>query len=336
MEGETSLSPYSKEQITGGEKLPEKISSIGFDVETGEKLKLDFVLERLADVTKEIQEKTKNRFVLTGSMGMYATLNELRSNGQQLMLLEQRISGGKNDYDIGMRPNELQETMVNFGWNEESKKLERGKIGDGGQMIDIMSRKELTHFPWYQAEVGGQKILVQTPEEMIFEKMSALIKPGVEDGGESRMREIKWGVDIKLLKTYLMMKNNWSDADVESHLNKNWDNYVEDTRYQELSELSDRVANGESVGGVILDVLKRRVGKEQVTDVRQELLGIFGQEADTNIQALITSSSDTEFSANMRSLMDKQYGPKLSYQQATEIATNEYKKLLETPLSPNI
>lgn len=168
---------------------------------------------------------------------------------------------------------------------------------------------------------------------MIFEKMSALIKPGVEDSGEARMREIKWGVDIKLLKTYLMMKNNWSEAEMESHLSKSWDNYIEDTRYQDLSELSDRVTKGESVGEVVADVLKKRLGKDQVVDVRQELTGIFGQEAENNIQTLLTSSSDTEFNANMRSLMDKQYGPKLNYEQASNTATDEYKKLLKVPLN---
>lgn len=157
MEDEATLGPFSQEQIVKGEKLPERISSIGSDVETGEKLKLDFVLERLVDATKAIETKTKNRFVFTGSMSMYATLNELRGNGQQLMLLEQRISGGKNDYDVGTNPNELQSTMLDLNWDEESRRLERGRVAEGGYMIDIMSRRELQHFPWRETEVKRSK-----------------------------------------------------------------------------------------------------------------------------------------------------------------------------------
>ena len=330
MEDKLSLAPYSWQQLTNGGKLPEKISSVRNDLETGEKLKFDFVLEQISNDSKAINSKTDNKFVILGSMGMYVTLNELRKNNQKLILLEQRISGGKNDYDIGVRPDELQSTMSDFGWNEESKKLQRGKVENGGQMIDIMSRKELLHFPWRQTEVENQKIFVQTPEEMIFEKINAYINPRADKNGESAIPEIKWGIDIKLIKAYLVIKNNWSEKDVKNHLNKKWNKYIEDTRYQEVPELTQRVTRGESVGQVIVDVLKKNLEKEQITDVRQELLKIFGQESEINIQSLLSSSSDTEFSASLKSLIDIQAGTKLSYGQASQKATQEYTKLSET------
>jgi hypothetical protein len=328
MKGNISLAPYSWEQITNGEKLPKKISSIRNDLETGGKLKFNFVIEQIANASKAINIKTNNKFVILGSIGMYATINELRENDTRLKLLEQRISGGKNDYDIGVHPDKLQSIMSDFGWSKDTKKLQRGRVGDGSQMIDIMGRGELPHFPWRQTEVAGRKILVQAPEEMIFEKMTAFINPGASHNGESRIREVKWGIDIKLLKTYLMMKNSWSEANVEKHLTERWGEYVEDTRYQGVAELSERVAKGESVGEVVADALKKRLGKEQIVDVRQELLGIFGQGSETNIQALLSSSNDVKFSVNLRCLVDLQAGAKLSYEQATQKATEEYTKLL--------
>lgn len=329
MESELLLAPYSWKQVTNGEKLPEKISSIRNDLETGEKSKFDFVLEQISNASKAISSKTDNKFVILGSMSMYVTLNEIRKNNQKLVLVEQRISGGKNDYDIGVHPDELLPTMTDFSWNEETKKLQRGRVGNGGQMIDIMSRKELPHFPWRQTEIENQKIYVQTPEEMIFEKINAYVNPRADKNGESTIPEIKWGIDIKLIKTYLVIKNNWSEKDVENHLNEKWNEYIEDTRYQEVPELTQRVASGESVGQVVSDVLKKRIGKEQITDVKQELLKIFGHESETTIQALLSSSSDTEFSENLKNLIDLQAGAKLSYKQVSQKATQEYTNLLK-------
>jgi len=324
-----SLAPYSWKQIINGVKLPEKISSISNNLKTGGELKFDFVIEQTANASKAIRTRTNNKLVFLGGMGMYATINELRRSNQQLMLLEQRISGGKNDYDIGVHPDKLRSIMSDFDWGEKTKKLQRGRVGDGSQMIDIMGRGELPHFPWRQTEVAGRKILVQAPEEMIFEKITAFVNPSASHNGESRIREVKWGIDIKLLKTYLMMKNSWSEANVEKHLTERWGEYVEDTKYQGVAELSERVAKGEGVGEVVADALKKRLGKEQIIDVRQELLGIFGQGAETCIQALLSSTSDREFSANLRSLVNLQAGAELNYEQASQKATTEYTKLLE-------
>ena len=330
MKGNESLAPYSWEQITKGVDLPEKISSIGNDLETGGNLKFDFVIKQIADASKAIRAKTNNKFVFLGGMGMYATVNEIRKSGQQLTLLEQRISKGKNDLDIGVSPDELQSTMLDFGWSEETRKLQRGKVSGSSLMIDIMSRRKFPHFPWHQSEVMGQKIFVQSPEEMIFEKIAALVNPGTSDNSESRIREVKWGIDIKLLKTYLTIKNNWSESYIEKYLSKRWGNYIEDTRYQGISELSEKVAKGEGVDKVVTDALKKRLGKEQIAKVKQELIYIFGQEAETHIKALLSSLGVNEFSANLKSLIDLQAGAKLSYKQASQKAAEEYTKLLQT------
>lgn len=329
MDSEASLSAYSPEQVTKGEKLPEKISSIAHDVEAGEKLKLDLVTEQVGIVAQEIKGKTQEKFVVLGSMGMYATLNELRAGGNQLMLLEQRIGGGKNDYDIGVKPEVLTQVMTSFGWTQEAQKIQRGFVGKDSQMVDLMGRKELPHFPWRESNIEGINFYVQTPEEMIFEKISALVNPGKNDNNETRMREVKWGIDIKLLKTYLMVKNNWTETQVEAHLENRWSDYLEDTRYQGVLELAQQVDKGEAVSEVIKQVLKQRLGKDKITDPRQELLLIIDDKsATTYIDSLLQSKSGIEFSSLMKNLLDIRAGGKLDYKDATQKATQEYNNLL--------
>jgi len=272
MENESSLSPYTSEEITDGERLPDRISSIKHDIETGERLKLDVVIKQAKEVAESIQGATKKRFVFLGSMGMYLTLNKLRENGKELMLLEQRISGGKNDFDVGVHEGELKTTMDDFSWDDESSQLQRGKVGNGDQMIDIMARNELPSFPWCQVEIEGTKCLVQTPEEMIFEKIDALVNPRADDEGQPRKPEVKWGVDIKILKTYLMMENDWSKEQLEEHLSKRWGDYSDDVRYQGLSELASKVGQGKSAK----EVLAEKLGKETVDDVGKELIDLLG------------------------------------------------------------
>lgn len=71
---------------------------------------------------------------------MYATLNELRSEQEvrRLLILEQRIAGGKNDYDIGVHPESLNKSMIDFGWDIGAKKILRGTVGGGEEMVDLM------------------------------------------------------------------------------------------------------------------------------------------------------------------------------------------------------
>ena len=329
---EANFRPYSEEEIAEGEKLPEKISSITHSVEAGERLKLDLVLEKICEVSRSIQEKTGERFAILGSMSMYATLNELRSKqeGGQLLILEQRITGGKNDYDVGVYPESLNQSMDDFGWDSEAKKLQRGTVGNGKEMVDLMGRRELPHFPWRETDIGGEKILVQSPEEMIFEKMGALIEPGTDEQGEVRIGEVKWGVDIKLLKTYLMLKNGWDNAQVESYLSQKWNDYVEDTRYQGIRELSNLVENGTSVVEVVRTALQKRLGKTEVGDLRQELLNLFGEQGKEQINSLLSASNTTQFETSLKGLIDLRAGKKLSYEEARKISEGEFSKIVES------
>jgi len=325
---EGSLRPYTKEQITEGERLPEKISSVTHAVEAGEKLKLDLIIGQIGEVVHTIKDKTQERFAILGSMGMYATLNELRADGNQLVILEQRIEGGKNDYDVGVRPEALGQVMDSFGWGDEAKRLQRGYVGEGREMVDIMARRELTHFPWRETEINSNRFLVQLAEEMIFEKIGALINPRADENGESRMREVKWGIDIKLLKTYLAIKNGWDDVQVELHLAQRWGDYIEDTQYQGVTELVELVRSGTPVEEVVKTALQKRLGRTDIGDLNQELANVFGEQGKQHIDSLLASATPQQFETNLRTLIDLRVGKKLSYEGASGQAEQEFDKLI--------
>ena len=327
---EINFKPYTKEQIIKGEKLPERISSITHSVEAGEMLKLDIVLEKIVEIFRSVNERISEPFVILGSMSMYATLNELRSEreGVQLLILEQRIAGGKNDYDVGVHPECLNQVMDDFGWGNEAKKLQRGAIGDSKEAVDLIGRRELLNFPWRETEIKGEKIIVQSPEEMIFEKMGALIKPGSDEQGGLIIREIKWGVDVKLIKTYLMIKNDWDDTQVESHLSQKWNDYVEDTRYQGVRELVSLVESGISVEEVIKTALRKRLGKTELGDLQIELLSLFGEQGEDQINSLLSTSDSYQFETTLRALIDLRSGDKLSYEEALKKTEEEFRKLI--------
>lgn len=208
------------------------------------KSKMDTVVGRALEVAAVVSDATDNKYVILGSMSMYLTLSEIRKVGEKLALIDQRISGGKNDFDIGVHPEKISDTMNDFGWDDKAQKLRRGKVGINNQTVDMLSKRELPHFPWQEVHIGEKSCIVQSTEEMIFEKMMLLIKPGIEEDGQQRTREIKWGIDIKLLKTYLREKKGWSEEKVDEHLTRRWDEYMEDVGGGEFNgQLSYREAS---------------------------------------------------------------------------------------------
>ena len=136
-----TISPYTHEELKeGSEELEKGISSIAHDVEAGEQLKIEFVLDQLKKTSGNLEGITNIKFVFLGSMGMYARLNELRSDSP-LLILEQRIASGKNDYDIGVGHQAYYQAMDDFGWDDATREVSHGFVGDSGQMIDLMQEE---------------------------------------------------------------------------------------------------------------------------------------------------------------------------------------------------
>lgn len=258
---------------------------------------------------------------------MYSLLSELRVNGRELMILEQRISGGKNDMDIGVAEEEIASIMEDFGWDDVDKGEKRGLVTEGSLMVDVLSRKEKPHFPCQKVSVNGREVQAQSPEEMIFEKLSALLNPASGDDGKPGLGEIKWGIDIKLLKAYLMEKNQWSSEEVENHLSKRWGDYLEDTRYETVRGIMEKVDEGGSVEGVLRSALEQKEGKPIIGTVKQSMVSEFGEEHETVIDTLLASNSKEEIDKLLRQLVDFKLQPALSYQESTEKADVKFQSL---------
>lgn len=175
--------------------------------------------------------------------------------------------------------------------------------------------------------VNSKEIQAQSPEEMIFEKMSALLNPAPDDRGKPGVGEIKWGVDVKLLKAYLMEKNQWSSEEVENHLSKRWGDYLEDTRYEAVRELMEKVNEDEPVESVLRSALEHKEGKPIIGTVKQSMITEFGEEHETVIDTLLASNSKEEIDKLLRQLVDFKLQPALSYQEATEKADVKFQSL---------
>ncbi|GEM_PF-2967509 len=330
MDEERKFEPYKMEQIEKGESLPERLSSVEHDIEVTEGLKIDKILEQTAQTNEAIAAKTNVDFHFSGSIGMYLMFNELRGEGRELMALEQRIAGGKNDTDVTVSAADRDRLMNDLDFDEESKaKMRGGVAGAKHAMVDIQTREPLPSFPAQTIEYQGQEIKVQSPEQMIFDKIRALTDPGRDDiTGEQRGREVKWGVDIKLLMAYLIEKNDWTETDLEEHLEQKWDKYIEEQTNQRVEPLVEQKRQGRSNERILKSVLASASGQESIENVEDALQNVLGSESQDLIHDLLAADSPEDFGEAVKKALAKtSYRPQ-PYKEAAAKAEREYQKLI--------
>lgn len=332
MEGEINLQAYSTEQLSTTEKiLPERIAEIAHDVEAGERRRLDVLLDGASEVATSVASKTEERFAFLGSIAMYTLLNELREKNPQvgdLMLLEQRIAGGKNDFDVCVERGKKQKVMDEFGWDREQQSLTRGHIDSGRQMVDFMERLEKPEFPWREVKLKGETILVQNPEEMIFSKIDALVNPGLDDEGKQRTREIKWGVDIKILKAYLLVDKGMNPEELDTYLAEKYKIYAEGERYGSVMQLAEGFGTTETVQDLVKPVLEKTLGRPS-QDIRGDLITFAGAGSEAIVDTLLQVTDKSGFVDAMKTFIDHKMGKLPTYEEAQATATARYSELLE-------
>lgn len=333
-EKETNLQPFTLEQLATSEKiLPERIAEINHDVEAGERRRLDVVLESATEVAHNVSEKTQERFAFMGSIGMYTLLNEMKQNNPQvgdLMLLEQRIAGGKNDFDVCVEQGKKQAVMQEFGWDKRHIELGRGIVGTGKQMVDMMERQEKPDFPWQAVTLNGETVYVQNPEEMLFSKINALVNPGLDDEGSVREREIKWGVDIKILKTYLMVEKGIDAQELDNYLAERWKVYTESERYGSVTQLAEQFDSAGDVQRLLVPVMEKMLGRP-ITDLRADLISSVGNGSEELVDGLLAVKDREAFVGAMRAVVDYKIGKPMTFEEAQLVASEEYGQLLNKP-----
>lgn len=317
------LKPYTTEQMEQGGVLPEKISSISHDVEVAEESRIERVISQIQLTNAEVSRQTNVRFCFLGSTAMYAYLHEMSGDATKLQILEARIAGGKNDIDLAVPKGEMKSLMEDFGWGEEEKGLGRGYVDESRQIVDVMDRQELPSFGWQEVVVGGEKILLQHPVEMIFEKMITL--------QTAEEKEVKWGVDIKILKAYLVSKNGLNEVEVEKYLAEQFEVYKKEIN-QELSKENRAILNGvqaelqsgKSKEAALGNLLEKRLG-QPVENLQATLVELFGDNLDYD--RLFSQGNDGFINA-LNILMDERSGIKYSYQDLAESSQEKYSNLL--------
>jgi len=326
-----TLNAYAPEQLAQEKVVPERISSVSHDIEVGERQRLEVMLESVEDLTVNLNEHTDERYAYMGSIGMYLLMNEMSSQQEDvtsLMILEQRIAGGKNDFDIGLSPESKVKVMQDdFGWDKGTRNLQRGYVGDGRQMVDVLEKTESDSFPYVEVSIGNERALVQHPEEALFEKMHALIDPGLDEEGQPREGEIKWGVDIKLLKTYLMLSENMDEQGLEEHLAKRWEQFQFERRYGNISRLSQQFVEGTTPVDVLTPVVEARTGKP-VTDLRTELTDILPDADEDTVDVILTAETPEALFEGLKTAMDTTLPEYKDYSEAQMVASEAYQELL--------
>lgn len=330
MDGEQTLGAYSLEQVVKGERLPEILSTIHNEVQEIEGLRLNTVLLGLEETYKNVTAKTNRRVAVLGSMAMYAHFQQLRSDGRELMILEQRIAGGKNDMDIAVAQSDREMIMEDFGWGESDKSKKRGFVGEKGLKVDVLARAEKPHFPYVRVAVRSQEMFVQSAEEMIFEKMEALI--GMWSPENYGFGEAKWGVDIKLLKAYLMESRHWDEVQLEEYLAQRFEEYQEDKRYEGVRVIVNEVRSGKTIAEAVTGYLKPRVFGE-IGDVRHEMVKLVGEENRELVNAVFESEGAVQLADSLKRLIDLKAPVRMSYAAATDRAAKQYMSILSANMS---
>ena len=323
---------YNLEQLSS-EILPERISSIHFDVEAIEGKRLDRNFERIEISTHNIKKHTDEKFAYIGSMGMYPLLNELKDLDEKvgdLAILEQRVSGGKNDVDVAFLPGKIRKVMLeDFGWDSEAVSKQRGKLEGYDATLDIMERGELEHFPWREVTLGNETFFVQNPREAVCEKINAFLTDNYDEKGELTSNEVKWGIDIKLLKTYLIVSENVTPEELEEGLSEDWEVYIKGKvdKYEEYYKVIKDVSELLNSENTPEEVIKGFVSDTEL-EVKEFLKYKYPFADEEEIRSVLESDNKESFYLSLKKILDKNKPVHRTFDEAQDLASKEYEKLL--------
>jgi hypothetical protein len=290
MNAHDSLTAYSKTELAGkGIELPLNIQSLAHDVKSIEQHEVRNQVEQTFELENDLERlatvKGLKRCVL-GSNGMYLLFEDLRQNGAELQLLELRCQRGKNDFDIGVAPNTAVTDIWQFSqWisaDGDNNTMGHGVLTGTQRMVDFLPRTELPNFPWRAIEHEGVTVYVQQPEEMIFEKIHALAR------GINNEPNPKWGIDIKLLKHYLMQSAEFeNETQLEMYLSEKWTQYQEDQVEVNYRHFAQALDTGSSITTLLSQALK----VESEGELHEQLSVQYGMSDDKTAELLQVKTS---------------------------------------------
>lgn len=322
------LRPYTLEELSII-NLPENLAKQSHEVQLEQGK--DFygqTIDNLTQLSRDLNNHmVEEKYAFTGSMSMYALWNDLMERKPDIdikRVLNQRVKGGKNDFDITITEERKEVVMTEkLKFDEDAKAKQRGVIGN--HMVDILVRPVINDFPHKEVQLGEQKVLVQNPIEGIFERMSALAYSQVGNDGKENPKEIKWGVDTKLLKLYVMLSENLTEEELEKKLEDMWVKYQEGRRYQYVEYLSSQVKEGKNPKELLLPSMSKLLNEDIPIDslsfkIKEKYPNIDGKIVDE----MLETTDDKVFNMNMKGLIDILSPEPDSYREMSKKANDNY------------
>jgi hypothetical protein len=200
---------------------------------------------------------------------------------------------------------------------------QRGRIGN--HMVDIQVRPTIKDFPYKEIKLDEERILVQNPIEGILERMSALAYPQIGNDGKENPKEIKWGVDIKLLKLYVKLSENLTEEQLEKNLESMWVKYQEGKRYEYAGYLASQVGEGKNPRELLLPSISKLLNEDiTINELSYRIKEMYPTVGEKVIDDILDSNNSEVFLTNMKQMIDN-ISPKLdSYEEMSRKANENY------------
>lgn len=269
-----SLDSYTLDELKNT-SLPENLTSTAhpIQIEEGES-EYSKTIKNLGEVVGELNSRLGDeKCAFGGSMAMYLLWDNLKKEDNSIDItdrLNERIRGGKNDYDLILESGREDIVMQKLGFSDSDMSRRRGFVGN--HMVDVLGCSEKRSFPNKEVVVGGQEFYVQNPYDSLFEKLTALAYPQIDDSGNERPKEIKLGVDVKLYKLYLQRSEKISEDELNEKLVELWSKYKEETREVRAKETALEMDLGKSARDIIANMFKMPFSSdEELISKAQEL-----------------------------------------------------------------
>ena len=150
-ENENSLDSYTLDELKSV-SLPTNLALHAHPIQVEEgKSEYSKTMENLGEVVSELNRRLGDeKCAFGGSMAMYLLWNNLMKEDSSIDIkdrLNERIRGGKNDYDLMLESGRKNSVMEKLGFKDSDMKLERGLVANHAiTIIKSVSRATLLDF----------------------------------------------------------------------------------------------------------------------------------------------------------------------------------------------
>jgi len=326
------LEPYSLEQLSVI-NLPENLARHTNEIEMEDgKEPYEQTIKNLTEVGTALNNKMEGEeYAFTGSMSMYALWYDFMNSKPNVdikRVLNQRVKGGKNDFDIAIREERKLPVMRDkLGFDEDAISKQRGIVGN--HMVDIQVRPQIKDFPYKEVNLGEEKVLVQNPIEGIFERMSALAYEQIGNDGKVNPNEVKWGVDTKLLKLYVMLSENLTEEKLEEKLANLWSKYQEGKKYQYVEYLVSQIKQGKDQRELLLPGIRNFLNEDiSIEELPEKMKESFSGVSAESVDNLLYTKDLELFRKVAKELIDSVTPKGDSYEEMHEKANENYNAII--------